>query len=316
VYVGEQTESRASIVWAVARSALWPMALALPLLALAVWWAVRRGVQPLRRLGHTLAVRPAHALEPVRADGAPSEMQPLVDALNGLLQRIGALLDGERRFTADAAHELRTPVAAIRAQAQVALAETDAALQRHALRATLAGCDRATRVIEQLLTLSRLEAEGAPALQRLDLCAIAREVVAELAARAAAKQQRLEVDATAAPCHVAGNATLLVVLLRNLVDNALRYSPPGAHVRVRVAGADGHVVLAVEDSGPGLAAADLRRLGERFFRVAGSGESGSGLGWSIARRIAGVHGGTLRAQRSTALGGLAVELVLPVAAPA
>ena len=310
VYVGEQTESRASIVWAVARSALWPMALALPLLALAVWWAVRRGVAPLRRLGRALALRPAHAMQPVQADDAPSEMEPLVDALNGLFKRIGALLDSERRFTADAAHELRTPIAAIRTQAQVALAEGDAGLRRHALVATLEGCDRATRVVDQLLTLSRLEAEQMPSLQPLDLCPIVRDVVGEVAPRAIAKHQVLELDATA-PCRVAGNPTLLAVLVRNLIDNAVRYSPPQAHVQVRVTGTNGRVVLTVDDSGPGLAAADLQRLGERFFRVAGSGESGSGLGWSIVRRIAAVHGGTLDARRSAGLGGLLVELTLP-----
>jgi two-component system sensor histidine kinase QseC len=312
VYVGELAESRAAIVWAVARSALWPMVPALPLLALAVWWAVRSGVAPLRRLGRALAARPAHATEPVRADGAPSEMLPMVDALNGLFERIGALLDGERRFTADAAHELRTPIAAIRTQAQVALAEGDAALRRHALLATLEGCDRATRVVEQLLTLSRLEAEGAPALQPVDLRAVACDVVAEMAPRALAKQQSLELDAGGA-CPAAGNPTLLAVLVRNLVDNALRYSPPRARVLVHAGHADGRVVLRVEDGGPGLEADDPRRLGERFFRVAGSEESGSGLGWSIARRIAAAHGGTLNAQRSSALGDLAVELTLPAA---
>jgi two-component system sensor histidine kinase QseC len=280
------------------------------LLALAIWWAVRRGVAPLRDLGRNLAARPADATEPVRADGAPSEMQPMVDALNGLLKRIGALLDGERRFTADAAHELRTPIAAIRTQAQVALTEGDAGLRRHALLATLEGCDRSVRVVDQLLTLSRLESEGAPALQPIDLGPIVRDVVAELAPQALARQQLLELDAPVV-CRVAGDRTLLAVLVRNLVDNALRYSPRHARVQVQVGRADGRVALRVDDSGPGLESADLQRLGERFFRVAGSGESGSGLGWSIARRIAAAHGGTLAARRSEALGGLAVELVLP-----
>jgi two-component system sensor histidine kinase QseC len=305
VYVGEQADSRTSIVWAVARSTLWPMALALPLLALAVWWAVSGGVAPLRRLGRALATRPADDTQPVRADDAPAEMRPMVDALNGLFARIGALLDGERRFTADAAHELRTPIAAIRVQAQVALAATDDAQRHHALEATLEGCDRASRLVDQLLTLSRLEAEQAPPMQRVDLGTIVRPVVAELAPKAIARQQSLDLDTTA-PCWVAGNETLLAVLARNLVDNALRYSPPGARVRVRVAQAGDRVVLSVEDDGPGLSAQDLQRLGERFFRV-----TGSGLGWSIAQRIAAVHGAALTAQRSVSLGGLAVELALP-----
>ena len=168
VYVGEQVVSRASIAWAVLRSMLWPMAVALPLLALAAWWAVRQGVAPLRKLGGTLAARDPRALESVMMDGVPSEMAPMLDALNSLFERIGALMESERRFTADAAHELRTPIAAIRTQAQVALGEEDRELRRHALQATLEGCDRATRLVEQLLTLSRLDAGVSPPLTSID----------------------------------------------------------------------------------------------------------------------------------------------------
>lgn len=308
VYVGEQMNSRASILWAVLRSTLWPMVVALPLLALAVWWAVYLGVVPMRRLGHALAERQPQALHPLALDGGPSEMLPMVKALNGLFERISALLESERRFTADAAHELRTPIAAIRVQAQVALGEIDDARRRQALQGTLEGCDRATRLVEQLLTLSRLEAVDAPDMAPVDLCALTRRVVAEVAPRAIAKEHTLEFDC-AEPCSVPGNETLLAVLVRNLVDNAVRYSPPGARVKVAVRQRAGGVVLSVEDSGPGLEPTDLDRLGERFFRVPGSLESGSGLGWSIARRIAAVHGLTLQTQQSAELGGLAVFVI-------
>ncbi len=307
VYVGEELASRNDILWAVLRSTLWPMAVALPLLALALWWAVSRGVAPLRELGRVLAQRKPEALAPVVLKGAPAEMVPMVDALNALLARIGTLLESERRFTADASHELRTPIAAIRAQAQVALGESDDALRRHALKNTLAGCDRASRLIEQLLTLSRLEAAQAPTVADVDLSALSRQVVAELAAKAVHKGQTLELDAPA-PCHIFGNDTLLAVLVRNLVDNAVRYSPPHAQIQVRVAQQAEHVVLTVEDSGPGLDDAQCARLGERFFRVPGSLEGGSGLGWSIVKRIAAVHKLQIHVKRSTALGGLAVEI--------
>jgi two-component system sensor histidine kinase QseC len=308
VYVGEQASLRASILWAVLRSTLWPMAVALPLLALAVWWAVYRGVAPLRRLGSALAKRQALALQPVALDGAPSEMAPMVNALNGLFERIGTLLESERRFTADAAHELRTPIAAIRVQAQVALGEADNARRRHALQSTLDGCDRAARLVEQLLTLSRLEAAAIPAMAAVDLRALTQRVVAELAPKAIGKKQTLEFEGTE-PCSIPGNETLLAVLVRNLVDNAVRYSPPSARVKVAVQRQSGRLVLSVEDSGPGLAEADLRRLGERFFRVAGSPESGSGLGWSIVQRIAAVHRLELQVERSAELGGLAVRAI-------
>lgn len=310
VYVGEQVSSRVAILWAVLRSTLWPVAAALPLLALAVWWAVRQGMTPLRRLGSTLAARDPRALDPVAVDGVPSEMAPMLDALNGLFARIGELIESERRFTADAAHELRTPIAAIRAQAQVALAEADDVLRRRALHATLDGCDRASHLVDQLLTLSRLEAGADSAQQRLDLCAVARGVVAALAGGAIDKRQQLEFDANE-PCFVRGNQALLGVLIRNLVDNAIRYSPPGATVKVAVRPQSEQVVLTVEDGGPGLADEDRVRLGRRFFRVLGSEQSGSGLGWSIVERIAATQRAELHVGRSVTLGGLAVEVRWP-----
>nr|WP_316644643.1 ATP-binding protein [uncultured Roseateles sp.] len=315
VYVGEQRSSRAAILRAVLRGLLWPLLLALPLLALLVAWAVHRGVAPLRRLGAGLAQRQAQALHPVTLDGAPTEMRPMIAALNGLFERIAQLLEAERRFTADAAHELRTPIAAIRAQAQVAMGEGDAAPRRLALQHLLEGCDRATRLVEQLLTLARLEAQALPdgaLAAEVDLAALARQVLADLAPRAAARRQTLELDADAdAACRLPGEPTLLAVLLRNLVDNALRYSPAGARVVVTLAAPQGRVRLSVEDSGPGLAEADRRRLGERFFRAIGSGESGSGLGWSIVQRIAAAHGLLVQIEASAALGGLAVRVQQP-----
>lgn len=307
VHVGEQVASRGSIVRAMLEAMLWPMLLALPVLGLGAWWAIRGGIAPLARLGRDLAKRHGADLQPVAAGGAPSELEPVLLALNGLFGRIGGLLDAERRFTADAAHELRTPIAAVRAQAQVALNETDDALRRHALQAALQGCDRATRVIEQLLTLARLEADAGAARQRVELGALARSLVAELAPAALGRGQTLELEATA-DGPVAGDETLLTLLLRNLVDNAMRYSPPGARVRVGVRQGAAGAVLSVEDSGPGLPEAQLARLGERFFRAHREDAEGSGLGWSIAQRIAAVHGARLTARRSEALGGLCAEV--------
>jgi two-component system sensor histidine kinase QseC len=313
VYVSERVDSRASILWAVLRSTLWPMLVALPLLALVSWWAVYRGVAPLRKLGRSLAKRQPQALQPVVVAGAPSEMVPLVDALNGLFDRIARMIESERRFTADAAHELRTPIAAIRTQAQVALGESDDALRRHALESTLQGCDRATRLVQQLLTLSRLEAGAAPALVSLDLAALVRQVIAEAAPQAIRRQQTIEVESgAAAPCVVQGDPILLAVLVRNLVDNATRYSPHGATVKISVAESEGRVVrLGIEDSGPGMTSEDIEHLGERFFRVLGTGQGGSGLGWSIVRRIAALHRASIQVRKSTGLGGLTAEIEFP-----
>ena len=310
VYVGEQVDARSAILRALMRSMLAPLALALPLLGLGAWWAVRRGLQPLRGLSALLARRGPQAQEPVTLTDAPTEMRPMVDALNGLLQRIDRMVQAERRFTADAAHELRTPLAAIRAQAQVALAESDDAARRHALQSTLQGCDRAARLVEQMLTLSRLEAGAAPATALLDLAAVARRVAAEAAPSALAKGQALSLQADS-PCPARGDDTLAAALLRNLLDNAIRYSPEGATIQVSLRpGADG-VTLRVDDSGPGLAEAERARLGERFFRVLGSGASGSGLGWSIVRRIADTQGAAVQVGRSATLGGLGVTVQWP-----
>lgn len=317
VYVGEQVAARKSILMGVLRGVLLPLFFALPLLTMGLWWAVRQGLVPLRQLGHLLADRQPQALEPVALVGMPSEMQPMVQALNGLFQRIDHMMASERRFTADAAHELRTPIAAIRAQAQVAQGAGGDVTQRdHALRATLAGCDRATHLVDQLLMLARLEGVSAAAVSPrlipgpVDLVAVARRVAAELAPAALARRQVLELEAST-PCPVVGDDTLLGVLVRNLIDNAIRYSPDGARVCVSVDTQAGQTVLQVEDSGPAMGEQEMARLGTRFYRVLGSGQSGSGLGWSIVRRIGDVTGAQIEVVRSAALGGLAVRVRWP-----
>ncbi|GAB3417261.1 ATP-binding protein [Massilia agilis] len=303
VYVGEQLDSRYAISLAVLRSALWPLAVMLPLLALALWWAIRTGLLPLQRLGQALAQRRPAALEPLPVQDLPKEMMPMVSALNGLFDRIATLIESERRFTSDAAHELRTPIAAIRAQAQVALGEPDSSVRDQALRQTLAGCDRATHLVNQLLTLSRLESGTAPQLAPTDLASICRDVVAELAPSTIGRNQQLEFDGPS-HCKVSGNEPLLRALVRNLVDNAVRYSGTGARIVCRLVEADNRFTLSVDDSGAGLSTEELGNLGLRFYRKSGSVESGSGLGWSICDRICRVHGFALYAGRSAALGGL------------
>ena len=312
VVVGEQTASRNAILWAVLRSVLLPLILALPLLALALWWAVREGLAPLRQLSRVLRQRQPQALEALMVGDMPSEMRPMVQALNGLFERIDSMVASERRFTADAAHELRTPIAAIRAQAQVALgAGTDTAQRNHALQFTLAGCDRATRLVEQLLTLARLEAAPDMPAASVDMSARARRVAADLVPAALVRHQTLELEA-AAPCVVAGDDMLVGVLVRNLIDNAIRYSPDGARIRVSVATAAGQPQLQVEDSGPGMTQQEMARLGERFYRVVGHSQPGSGLGWSIVKRIADVFGAQVQVGRSEQLGGLAVSVRWPL----
>ena len=309
VFVGEQISSRDSILWAVLNAVLMPLVYALPLLAVVGWLAVRNGLAPLRHLSHALAKRQPQALEPVVLQNVPTEIDPVVQSLNALFERIQTMMSSERRFTADAAHELRTPIAAIRTQAQVALgAGTDDAQRNRSLRYTLAGCDRATHLVEQLLTLSRLESSstGAPA-GAVDVSAVVQRVAADLALVAIGRDQTLALEAPV-PAFVAADDMLTSVLVRNLLDNALRYSPDAAQVNLSVATYGKQVVLQVDDSGPGLSEAQMTRLGERFYRALGTEQTGSGLGWSIVRRIADVYSAQVEVRRSVVLGGLCVTV--------
>jgi two-component system, OmpR family, sensor histidine kinase QseC len=314
VQVAELMSSRQSILMAVMRGMLAPLLLGLPLLGLLVWGAVRRGLLPLRTLQEQLHTRDPQALSPLPVEvRTPAEVAQLRDALNQLFARMADLLDSERRFTADAAHELRTPIAAIRAQAQVAQGAADDVERRHALQATVAGCDRASHLVQQLLTLSRVEAAPAADSHRLDLGVVTRSVAAELAGQALDRRQDLTLDAPTG-CWLQADEVLLRVLLRNLLDNASRYSPDGATVSLQVRVDGTQVLLQVDDSGPGMAPADLARLGERFFRALGQTQPGSGLGLSIVRRIVAAQGGTLQARASDTLGGLCVSVCWPLAA--
>ena len=316
VFVGERIHTRQEIVLTVLRGMLLPMLVALPLLALLLWSAVRLALAPLRKLSDQVSLREPHTLSPLPSEGLPAEMQPLMAELNALLARIALMVESERRFTADAAHELRTPIAAIRAQVQVAMgAGTNSDQRGLALQTTLAGCDRAARLVDQLLTLARLEVEGGgqQMASHVDLAAVAQGVAADLAPLALARGQELELEADAA-CLVHVHEGLLSILLRNLLDNALRYAPDGARIQVKVQRVAGHVHLVVQDSGNGMSQADMDRLGERFFRVLGHLQPGSGLGWSIVRRIAAVTGARLTVRRSDTLGGLQVGVAWPQSA--
>ena len=313
IVVGELQSVRREIVLASLTSILKPMLWALPLLALGIWWAVRGSVRPLGRLGNAVATRQPQSLAPLSTEGVPPEVLPLVTALNELFQRMARLLATEQQFTADAAHELRTPIAGIRMQAQVAQGATNTQERATALEATVQGCDRATRLVEQLLQLARLDAESTSPGNHgssTPLAEVARQVAADLHTTAERRQQHLVLGEPLPPgVRIPLPEPLARVLLRNLLDNALRYSPEGAEVQLQINElGDGHAQLSVEDSGPGLTPEEQARLGERFFRVLGTGQSGSGLGWSIIQRIARLHHLQVGTDRSPGLGGLRVTV--------
>ncbi len=233
----------------------------------------------------------------------------MIDALNDLLHRLAERMETERRFTSDAAHELRTPISAIRAQAQVALGCDDNELMRHqALQNTLVGCDRVAHLVDQMLTLARVERPQDLTSEPFRLDQLLQQVMADLSPEALRRFQKLELVVTD-NLQVRGQSTLWGILLRNLIDNALRYSPEGAMVNVHAHSLnEGRVEVTVQDNGPGLSQEALSRLGERFFRVLGTRSLGSGLGWSIVQHIAKLQNIDVQVSVPKEGGGLLVRL--------
>lgn len=288
VVVGQAHAAREKLAREIGFALLVPAALALPLMALAVWWVVGRTLRPVDTVARQVGALDARALTQLDASTPlPDEIAPLRAALNALIQRVTEAFENERRFTADAAHELRTPLAALKIQAQVAQRAQSADSQQHALAQVIAGVDRMTHLVEQLLTLARVDpANQNTTPQPLDPAETIAAVCAELLPQAQRHAQSLEVDATPG-CPVAISATWLQIAIRNLLDNALRYAGEGAHVEVRLARNDTSCSITVADNGPGVEASSRAQLSARFVRGEFEGETeGCGLGLSIVSRIA------------------------------
>ncbi len=310
IQVGERREARDALAMTIARNMLLPLLVALPVLALLIWFSVARGLRPLQVLGRQVAVRDADNLAPIESTTAPDEVLPLLQGLNKLFARVRASIDSERRFTADAAHELRTPLAAIRTQAQVARAAGDDAQSRRALDNVIAGCDRAAHLVDQLLTLARLEPDEAVQREAVDLQALVANVVADLAPAAIARDVDLQL-APGAAVQVTGLPALLAIMARNLIDNAIRYTARHSAVQVAVTPTGDGAEFSVLDQGPGIAAEEIGRVWDRFYRVLGSGETGSGLGLSIVKRIAELHDAQVSLAARAGGSGLHVRAQIP-----
>jgi two-component system OmpR family sensor kinase len=315
VQVAQPMSARRELATSMALRTVVPLLIALPVLALLIWLTIARGLAPLDRVAAAVEKRSSALLEPLSESGLPREVQPLVGALNGLLGRLRLALDAQRSFIADAAHELRTPLTAVHLQAQLAERATDDGERRAALADLKGGLERATRLVEQLLTLAREEPGVADRLSApIDLPALARAVVAELAPLAAAK--RIDLGLNADPgVQTRGDADAIATLLSNLVDNALRYTPQDGRVDVGVAMDAGRATLSVRDSGPGIAEADRQRVFDRFVRgsLAAGVVRGSGLGLSIVKRIAERHGADIAVGSGLDGAGAGITVRFPVA---
>lgn len=311
VQVAQSYQIREELAGVIGQRLLLPLLVGLPLLGVLIWVSVKRGLQPLHAISEQVQQRAAQNLAPIDYAQIPDEVRPLAGSLNDLLRRLQDAFEIERRFTADAAHELRTPLAALKTQAQVAMRAGDDEARRLALGQVVSSVDRATHLVQQLLTLSRIEAGVARiGEQQVDMAQVASDVVGEIAPQAVAKHVDIEL-VEGAQGVVRGDAVLLRTLLRNLVDNAVRYTPSGGSVTVTAHQEGDSVIVQVSDTGIGIAAEERERVFDRFYRVLGTNQPGSGLGLSIVKRIAEIHGAEVMLDSSASGKGLAVTVRFP-----
>ncbi|TSA20872.1 MAG: two-component sensor histidine kinase [Betaproteobacteria bacterium] len=307
----------ANRVRAYARLADWlllPLAVLVAGLGLLIWMAVVRALAPLEQVRREIGVRDVAMLQPIDLTAVPEEIRPLGDALNGLLDRLSRALSLQRRFVADAAHELRTPLTALKLQAQMAARAGSEAERRQALARLQEGIDRAAHLVSQLLVMARLEPEAEAEWVALDLDALVKQVLIDLSPVAESRSIDLGLTDTL-PLSLIGHAEPLRVLVSNLIDNAVRYTPVGGRVDVALQ-KEGHAagtwaLLTISDTGPGIPLAERERVFRRFYRLAGTAAPGSGLGLAIVREI------VRRCQGQIVLldapgGGLRVEVRLPM----
>lgn len=308
VATGQRIEERDELVLNLTASQILPWLAMLPVMLVAMAWAVRRSLAPVRALADDLGSRQAESLQPVDLARAPSELRPMMAAINGLFGRIEATLARERRFTADAAHELRTPLAVLRAQWDVLRRAQGDDEKAQAQAALGRGIERMDRLVSQMLALARLDATDTLLTQsRLSWPTVVETALSDVLALA--DRRHIELACTwpadgVEPFPLHGDPGLMTVLLRNLLDNAARYAPEGSTVTLCV-GADG---LSVENEGAPPDDSFLGQIGKRFHRLEGHVETGSGLGLSIAQRIAELHGLILRHRPREGGHGLIAEL--------
>ena len=317
VQVSENHHIRDDLIGHIAWRLIFPALFGLPLIGLWVWLATRHGLSSLDGVARQIASRDPQQLQAIHPASAPAEIRPLVEALNGLFQRVEQTIDAERRFTADAAHELRTPLAALQAQLQVAQRARNGEEHDRSLQQLQSGLSRAARLVDQMLQLARLDPEsGLPHPQPVDLTALGEAVCADLGAQIIARNIDFSFESPG-PAIVTGHAEWLRVLIRNLVDNAVRYTPEGGTVTVRIERQNDRLTLSVSDSGPGIPPAQRSAVLQRFHRLDQGGQPGSGLGLAIVARIAELHAAQLYLGTSPMTKGLdiRVQFAAPCTAP-
>lgn len=311
--VAERTDYRQTLENKLTKDSIFIMLITYPFLGLLIWVIIGKGLDTLKRVASEVSHRAPSYLKPVDLTAVPPEIVPLVKELNSLFNRLQDAFDREKRFTADAAHELRTPLAALNTFTQIAIRAETPEERKDALLKILAGVNRSTHVVQQLLTLNRMTPEALKTkATHFNLAREAADIAAELAPEAIAKKIELELICEVDEPLMTGHPTAIGILLRNLIDNAIRYSPEKSTVTIKIERHDDRLVLRVIDNGPGIPDELKERVFERFFRILGNKATGSGLGLGIVLQIAKIHHADIKLEKPESGQGLDFQICFPI----
>jgi two-component system sensor histidine kinase TctE len=310
VQVAETLDKRIGLARGMMGGQLSIQFLIVPTALVLVWFGLAKGIEPLNELTARVRSRKPHDLSPLDPSDAPEEVRAFTYSINALMSRLEQSLRSQQRFVADAAHQLRTPIAGLKTQAELALRQRDLADIQHTVRQLAAGAERASRLTNQLLLLARADRDHAPRLEPLDLACLARDTTREWVPRAMERGIDLGFEGAEQACMVEGNELLLHELMNNLLDNAIRYTGSGGRVTTRLLRSD-DIVVEIEDNGIGIDAPDRELVFERFYRVLGTGTDGTGLGLAIVRAIVDAHRGSVEIQENPKERGTLVRIRLP-----
>ncbi len=313
IVVGERYNTRNELGHRIAQDDLYIMLLTFPLSGLLIWIIIGKGLDSLDSVAREVSNRAPHQLDSLDITGIPEEILPVIQEINKLFHRLNQAFEREKRFAADAAHELKTPLAALKAQAQVALKTSDAKERDRALKSLIASVNRSNHIVSQLLTMSRLVPESASIndITKVNLIKLCREIICELVPQAIEKKIDIAYETKEKELVISGNFTALSILVRNLVDNAIRYTPTNGQVTVKTLLENDHIRLSVIDNGPGIPNEFRERVFERFFRVFGNTSPGSGLGLAIVEQIALLHQGKVELRTPESGQGLQIDVIFP-----
>jgi len=313
VQLAETLNKRKILAREILTASLLPQLALIAAAALTLWMGVSKGLGPMRRLHDEIASRSYYDLRPIEESHAPVEVHSVIRAINELMRRLGDAFDAQQRFIANVAHQLRTPLSGLKTQTDLALRQTDHDSLRHSLQQLSVSTDRTVHLVNQMLSLAQVEPRANKAIEMrpLDINQLTREITTEWVSHSLRKNLDLGFEGKEAAIIRGGDKVLMKIMIDNLLDNAIRYTPAGGCVTVRVETNDKFVILTVEDNGPGIAKEERPAVFQRFYRVPGSSGHGSGLGLSIVEEVALAHGASVTLDEPTGHTGTIVKIVFP-----